>query len=334
MTCVFFEIVIETMANLNHSNQFIITLANEKELCYAIADFKKKLKELIASFERANKRIAGKLVIFIDDLDRCRPDYAITFLEYIKHLFSIPNCNFVLSVDEDQLISTIEKVYGSKNAEGFLSKIIDFDFNLPSPGSVREFIELAIKKLNWESDNIFSSPYQDIDMKEIFILMFEPLVKLLSLTMRDIEHVLQDLNIIYRSIELAIVYTIDKYAFKLGCKNSDKKQLFKEVYGKISNFAEANYVKEGCYLYNGIDETKIVNPNSSLNDFLRFITNVSLKAEIQLTQVVKTLPKSIRNDIFYETHMEPLWIKFNQQIEDVFTSDEAFDIEENAASNF
>ena len=56
--------------------------------------------------------------------------------------------------------------------------------------------------------------------------MFEPLVKLLSLTMRDIEHVLQDLNIIYRSIELeqlapihlAIVYTIDKYAFKLGCK--------------------------------------------------------------------------------------------------------------------
>ncbi|HIU53920.1 MAG TPA: hypothetical protein IAD20_07570 [Candidatus Scatocola faecipullorum] len=317
-------------------------IANEKELRYAIADFKKKLKELITSFERTNKRISGKLVIFIDDLDRCRPDYAITFLEYIKHLFSIPNCNFVLSVDEDQLISTIEKVYGSKNAEGFLSKIIDFDFNLPYPGSVREFIELAIKKLNWESDNIFSSPYQDIDMKEIFILMFEPLVKLLSLTMRDIEHVLQDLNIIYRSIELeqlapihlAIVYTIDKYAFKLGCKNSDKKQLFKEVYGKISNFAEANYVKEGRYLYNGIDETKIVNPNSSLNDFLRFITNVSLKAEIQLTQVVKTLPKSIRNDIFYETHMEPLWIKFNQQIEDVFTSDEAFDIEENAASNF
>jgi len=317
-------------------------IANEKELRYAIADFKKKLKELITSFERTNKRISGKLVIFIDDLDRCRPDYAITFLEYIKHLFSIPNCNFVLSVDEDQLISTIEKVYGSKNAEGFLSKIIDFDFNLPYPGSVREFIELAIKKLNWESDNIFSSPYQDIDMKEIFILMFEPLVKLLSLTMRGIEHVLQDLNIIYRSIELeqlapihlAIVYTIDKYAFKLGCKNSDKKQLFKEVYGKISNFAEANYVKEGRYLYNGIDETKIVNPNSSLNDFLRFITNVSLKAEIQLTQVVKTLPKSIRNDIFYETHMEPLWIKFNQQIEDVFTSDEAFDIEENAASNF
>lgn len=317
-------------------------IANEKELRHAIADFKKKLKELIASFERTNKRISGKLVIFIDDLDRCRPDYAITFLEYIKHLFSIPNCNFVLSVDEDQLISTIEKVYGSKNAEGFLSKIIDFDFNLPSSGSVREFIELAIKKLNWESDNIFSSPYQDIDMKEIFILMFEPLVKLLSLTMRDIEHVLQDLNIIYRSIELeqlapihlAIVYTIDKYAFKLGCKNSDKKQLFKEVYGKISNFAEANYVKEGRYLYNGIDETKIVNPNSSLNDFLRFITNVSLKAEIQLTQVVKTLPKSIRDDIFYETHMEPLWIKFNQQIEDVFTSDEAFDIEENAASNF
>ena len=160
--------------------------------------------------------------------------------------------------------------------------------------------------------------------------------------MRDIEHVLQDLNIIYRSIELeqlapihlAIVYTIDKYAFKLGCKNSDKKQLFKEVYGKISNSAEAKSVKEGRYLYNGIDETKVVNPNSSLNDFMSFITNVSLNGELSVTQVYKTLPESIRDDIFYETHMEPLWIKFNQQIEDVFTSDEAFDIEENAASNF
>lgn len=317
-------------------------IADEKELRDAITDFKKKLKELIASFERTNNRISGKLVIFIDDLDRCRPDYAITFLEYIKHLFNIPNCNFVLSVDKDQLISTIEKVYGSKNAEGFLSKIIDFDFNLPSPGSVREFIELAIKKLNWESDNIFSSPYQDIDMKEIFILMFEPLVKLLSLTMRDIEHVLQDLNIIYRSIELeqlapihlAIVYTIDKYAFKLGCKNSDKKQLFKEVYGKISNFAEANSAKEGRCYYDGLDEIKVVNPNSSLNDFLRFIAAVSLKHELQLTQAYKTLPESVRKNIFYETNIKPLWFKFNQQIEDVFTSNEAFDIEENAASNF
>ena len=99
-------------------------IADEKELRDAITDFKKKLKELIASFERTNNRISGKLVIFIDDLDRCRPDYAITFLEYIKHLFNIPNCNFILSVDEDQLISTVEKVYGSKNAEGFLSKLL------------------------------------------------------------------------------------------------------------------------------------------------------------------------------------------------------------------
>lgn len=317
-------------------------IADEKELRDAITDFKKKLKELIASFERTNNRISGKLVIFIDDLDRCRPDYAITFLEYIKHLFNIPNCNFILSVDEDQLISTVEKVYGSKNAEGFLSKIIDFDFKLPSPTSVREFIELAIKKLKWETDNIFPTPCEDIDMKEIFILMFEPLVKLLSLTMRDIEHVLQDLNIIYRSIELeqlapihlAIVYTIDKYAFKLGCKNSDKKQLFKEVYGKISNFAEANSAKEGRCYYDGLDEIKVVNPNSSLNDFLRFIAAVSLKHELQLTQACETLPESVRKNIFYETNIKPLWFNFNQQIEDVFTSNEAFDIEENAASNF
>lgn len=90
----------------------------------AITDFKKKLKELIASFERTNNRISGKLVIFIDDLDRCRPDYAITFLEYIKHLFSIPNCNFVLSVDKDQLISTIEKFMVQKTRRVFYLKLL------------------------------------------------------------------------------------------------------------------------------------------------------------------------------------------------------------------
>ncbi len=44
-----------------------------------------------------------KLVIVIDELDRCRPDFALSMLEIIKHLFSVPNIHFVLGVNLNAL---------------------------------------------------------------------------------------------------------------------------------------------------------------------------------------------------------------------------------------
>lgn len=315
-------------------------IADEKELREAIADFKRKLEELIASFKKTDKRISGKLVIFIDDLDRCRPDYAITFLEYIKHLFNIPNCNFVLSVDEDQLISTVEKVYGSKNAEGFLSKIIDFDFKLPLPNSVSEFIEFEIERLNWENDNIFLSTCRGCEIKEIFIEMFEVMVKTFSLSMRDLEHIFQDLNIIYRSIDperlapihLAIVYTFDKYAYKLGCKDVKNYHLFRSVFEKISNVDIVKKKKEALVYTYDRNEPKKINPYSSLADYVLFIKNRSHVFTEQEQQIIKILPRKVRDEIDYNTDTQPLWFKFNQQIEDVFTNDEVFNSEGNAVS--
>ncbi len=41
---------------------------------------------------------ARKLVIVVDELDRCRPDYALALLEIIKHFFAVPHVHFVLGV--------------------------------------------------------------------------------------------------------------------------------------------------------------------------------------------------------------------------------------------
>lgn len=55
---------------------------------------------------------SGKpLVVIVDELDRCRPTFAIETLERIKHLFNVANIVFVLGIDRGQLESSIRSVY-------------------------------------------------------------------------------------------------------------------------------------------------------------------------------------------------------------------------------
>jgi hypothetical protein len=53
-----------------------------------------------------------KAFLFVDELDRCRPDYAINYLETIKHVFDIHGLVFVLAVDYDQLECSAKALFG------------------------------------------------------------------------------------------------------------------------------------------------------------------------------------------------------------------------------
>lgn len=69
--------------------------------------------------------------IFIDELDRCRPTYAIELLERIKHFFEIENCRFIIASDSAQLAHSIRAVYGEKfSSEHYLSRFFDAEFRL------------------------------------------------------------------------------------------------------------------------------------------------------------------------------------------------------------
>ncbi len=73
-----------------------------------------------------------KQIIFIDELDRCRPDFAVRTLEVIKHMFSKLNTVFVIATDDNRLHSAINSIYGSGVAnEDYLRKFIDIQFVLP-----------------------------------------------------------------------------------------------------------------------------------------------------------------------------------------------------------
>lgn len=76
----------------------------------------------------------GKIVICVDELERCRPTYAVGLLEIIKHLFNVPNVIFVLSTDRQQLKHTIAKLYGvNMDSDGYLRRFIDLELHLPLP---------------------------------------------------------------------------------------------------------------------------------------------------------------------------------------------------------
>ena len=91
--------------------------------------------ELVKALDKLAKNVSswsGKpLVVIVDELDRCRPTFAIETLERIKHLFAVENIVFVLGIDRVQLVSSIKSVYGDIDAQGYLQRFIDVDFILP-----------------------------------------------------------------------------------------------------------------------------------------------------------------------------------------------------------
>lgn len=86
----------------------------------SLESIKSVLKDV---FNQIINEHADKLIIFIDELDRCNPKYAISVLERIKHFFQDDRIIFVYSTNKSQLVHTIKKFYGNDfDASGYLNK--------------------------------------------------------------------------------------------------------------------------------------------------------------------------------------------------------------------
>lgn len=87
-------------------------------------------------FRKLTEAIRGEheyLLICIDELDRCRPTFAIETLEVVKHFFDLPNVIFVFSLDMKQLHRSIKTVYGDIDSMGYLQRFFDYTMSLPKP---------------------------------------------------------------------------------------------------------------------------------------------------------------------------------------------------------
>ncbi|MCB0325562.1 MAG: hypothetical protein KDD69_18400 [Bdellovibrionales bacterium] len=142
-------------------------------------DFRARLGDLA---QRMSEAGLGPVVFIVDELDRCRPTYAIQLLECVKHLFKVEGVTFILAVDRGQLEKAVGVIYGMEvHAAGYLRKFFDIDYRLPDP-SIESYCGYrlrAVLSLRGRSD------FDKHELSECLTLLALS-SKALSLTLREI----------------------------------------------------------------------------------------------------------------------------------------------------
>lgn len=107
--------------------QYIEDYTEKKQ---SLAEFKIELQKAIDTISPDKP-----IIFFIDELDRCRPNYSVEILEKVKHFFNVKNIIFVLAIDKVQLGHAICGVYNSEkiNSEEYLKRFIDIEYTIPEP---------------------------------------------------------------------------------------------------------------------------------------------------------------------------------------------------------
>ena len=119
------------------------------------AEFKKELASLIPK--------DGRLVIFIDELDRCRPVYAVKLLERVQHFFDNEKISFVFAVNLYELKNTIQKLYGTNfGGDRYLDRFFDFVMTIPEP-DLESYYQNMADSMNISTD--FPEYYKELETK-------------------------------------------------------------------------------------------------------------------------------------------------------------------------
>jgi hypothetical protein len=89
-----------------------------------------QFREALEKFAGRNKEEdlvgSGTTVLIVDELDRCRPFFAIDLLEKLKHLFSVPNLHIVLGTNLNELGKSVSAVYGAKvDGRRYIEKFVN-----------------------------------------------------------------------------------------------------------------------------------------------------------------------------------------------------------------
>lgn len=100
-----------------------------------------RIADTMESFEGDLKKLMelvhiDRIVVFIDDLDRCSSTKVIETFETIKLFLNTPTCTFVIGADAEKIKHAVGEVYGVANdkqrQKDYLEKIVQIPFGIPA----------------------------------------------------------------------------------------------------------------------------------------------------------------------------------------------------------
>ncbi|MBW3166477.1 KAP family P-loop NTPase fold protein [Ferrimonas balearica] len=158
-----------------------------------------KAEESLKALQTALADIAADspIVLFIDELDRCRPDFAVQMLEVIKHTFDVEGVQFVLVTNTTQLKAAINHCYGhGVDARRYLDKFLKFSFGLPPLVPTRGH-QLAHASVEHYRNQVALSPVlKDLKLgQDAFLAVVTSFIARKSLSLREVETFVRHLEI-------------------------------------------------------------------------------------------------------------------------------------------
>ncbi|WAG08004.1 KAP family NTPase [Aeromonas jandaei] len=180
------------------ANQLVDALcSNQKERYESIQYLKQEIRQWV---EGAVGLSEGGLnypaFILIDELDRCRPSYAVEMLETIKHIFDIPKVVFVLATDTEQLQHAIKVIYGEGfDAQNYLGRFFQRRFTL-NRKSRREFISniLEVRTL----PDVSTMVWPELSSQRVLLEVVTAVSDSLELSLRQTEQIIDRLLFVAR----------------------------------------------------------------------------------------------------------------------------------------
>ena len=142
------------------------------------------------------------IILFIDELDRCRPDYAVDMLEVIKHVFDVENVKVVLVTNTKQLRAAINHRYGMEvDAQKYLDKFLKYSFALPDKIVARFEEERALVAVEYFKQlvrsNGIAGELKGLIEQEITMDFIRDMIERNGLSLRETERLVRFLELFH-----------------------------------------------------------------------------------------------------------------------------------------
>jgi hypothetical protein len=161
-----------------YAEQALAVFRREKA---SVDTFRDNLRRFTSSIGPSGGSLQPPLFVLVDELDRCRPTYAIKLLERIKHLFEVNDVAFILATDSEQLRHSICEVYGASFDSGrYLLRFFDRPYVFEKP-ELGNFVAALWQRHQIDDSRLRSPPAND------HIAFFIGAMQCYGLELRDAE---------------------------------------------------------------------------------------------------------------------------------------------------